>query len=371
MIKKSGLQKTCFIDVGFLLILFWIVLLISGKPAWCGFDFGGMKLPPGFKASTYFTGNGFDPDKKENAGGIPAIVSFVFDRRGNLYFARTANRLREIYDSDSAPIYRVPFGTTLITPKNEKKFLFGPEIKDPDEVAVNSKGDVFVSSSDLREGYGSVYRLSPDGKATLFAGGRPGKRTPVLFMDPDGIAFDPDNNVYVIDRDLGVVVKLDPKGKVINRKFIKNIGRGRTLTYDPRGFLWVGSDGPHFTPHEDGSGMIYRASLSDGKLKLLHSGPLASGMSLSPGGNIFAAQRRSGLLFALTPEGKRVEFASFSAEAALRTLVFPPNTKENQQAGIAGDLFVMVFPMLDYPVREIIRISGPFDEYVKKADRRQ
>jgi hypothetical protein len=26
----------------------------------------------------------------------------------------------------------------------------------------------------------------------------------------------------------------------------------------------------------------------------------------------------------------------------------------------------MVFPMLDYPVREVIRITGPFDDYVKR-----
>jgi hypothetical protein len=117
----------------------------------------------------------------------------------------------------------------------------------------------------------------------------------------------------------------------------------------------------------DGSGKIYRAVLPDGKLQLLHSGPLPSGMSLSPGGNLFVAQRRSGKLFALTVEGKHVEFASFTRRSALRTLSFPPITKETKQAGIAGDLFVMVFPMLDYPVREIIRISGPFDGYVTKA----
>jgi hypothetical protein len=35
--------------------------------------------------------------------------------------------------------------------------------------------------------------------------------------------------------------------------------------------------------------------------------------------------------------------------------------------GIAGDLFVMVFPMLDYPVREVIRITGPFDDYIKRG----
>lgn len=123
----------------------------------------------------------------------------------------------------------------------------------------------------------------------------------------------------------------------------------------------------HTRPHVDGSGLIYRVSLSDAKLELVHSGPLPSGMSLSPGGALFVAQRRSGKIFALTPEGKRVEFASFKGQSDVCTLGFPLITAETKKAGIAGDLFAMVFPMLDYPVREIIRISGPFDAYVKQA----
>jgi len=366
---KNLIRKINFHPFRLISILLLAVLVLHSGAAGGGFDFDDMTLPPGFKASTYFTGSGFDPDENQNAGGIPAIVSFVFDHDGNLYFARTANRLREIYDSDSAPIYRVPADVRRIDPKTERKYLFGPELKDPDEVAVNDKGEVFVSSSDLREGFGSVYRLSSDGKAALFAGGPPAKGGRPLFMDPEGIAFDHQGQVYVTDRDLGKVVKLDQSGRVIHPDFMTGLGRVRTLTFDPRGFFWVGSDGPHFTPHEDGSGRIFRADLPDGRLKLLHSGPLASGMGLSPKGNLFAAQRRSGLLFALTPGGRRVEFAAFRGNAALRTLAFPPDTKATRQAGIAGDLFVMVFPELDYPVREIIRISGPFDDYVEKAVR--
>jgi hypothetical protein len=90
-------------------------------------------------------------------------------------------------------------------------------------------------------------------------------------------------------------------------------------------------------------------------------------MSLSPEGNLFVAQRRSGRIFVLTPERRRVDFASFGRGAALRTLVFPPDTEQTRRAGIAGSLFVLVFPELDYPVREVIRISGPFDEYVRAS----
>ena len=343
-----------------LLALFTTTAVAAGD----GFDFKGMKLPPGFTATTYITAEGFDITPGKSAPGLPAIVTINFDGQGNLYFARTANRLREIYGSNSGAIYRIPVGPAKITTATEKKIRFGPPLSDPDEMGVNATGEVFVSTMDRRTQVGSVYKLSPSGRATLFAGGA---GAPQLLQDPEGIAFDAAGNVYVADDDLGRVVKLDPKGMVLNPKFISGAERFRTLTYDPRGFLWVGSDGLHSSAHVDGSGRIYRASLPDGKLKLLHSGPLASGMGLSPGGNLFSAQRRSGKIFALTPEGKYVGFATFGGQSALRTLAFPPDNAATRKAGIAGDLFVMVFPMLDYPVREIIRIRGPFDKFVKEA----
>lgn len=343
------------------------VSLCSAKTGWAKLNMEDVELPPGFTVTTYITGNDFDPDKEQNARGIPAIVTLVFDNQGTLYCARTANRLREIYGSNAAQIYRIPPGGAKVTPRTEAQFLFGPPLPDPDELAVSKGGDVFVSSCDPIKGYGSVFRLSASGKAGLFAGGPPTPGNPPLLKDPEGITFDQSGNVYVIDYELGVVVKLDMSGRVINPRFITGMGRGRTLTFDPRGYLWIGSDGPHESLHIDGSGRIYKATLPEGTVSLVHTGPLPSGMSLSPGGNLFVAQRRSGKIFALTPEGKYVRFASFFASPALRTLVFPPVTEETKRLGIAGDLFVMVFPWLDYPVREVIRISGPFDAYLKEA----
>lgn len=338
------------------------LVLVPFTCAWvaAGYDPAGLKLPPGFKVMTYVTGSGFH----EGERGIPAVVSMMFHTDGTLYFARTANRLREIYGRSSAPIYRIPPGEAKITPESEKTFLFGPPLEDPDELGINARGEVFVSTRNPA-GYGSIYRLNAAGKSSRFAGGPPSSGSP-LFLDPEGIAFDKKGNVYVVDKDLGVVVQLDPDGKVLNRRWISEIGRGRTLTFDPRDYLWIGSDGPHDTPHIDGSGQIFRFHLASKKLDVVHSGPLPSGMGLTPDGNLFVAQRRSHKLFALTADGKRVEFASFTGRSALRTLAIPPDTEQTRKLGIAGDLFVMVFPMLDYPVREVIRISGPFDAYVAR-----
>ncbi|HXV83745.1 MAG TPA: hypothetical protein VEG60_28135 [Candidatus Binatia bacterium] len=326
-----------------------------------GYNPDGLKLPPGFKATTYVTGSGFHQDQR----GIPAIVSMAFHTDGTLYFARTANRLREIYGQSNARLYRIPPGGANITPATEKQYLFGPPLDDPDDLAINRQGEIFVSTSHPT-GYGSIYRLSPDGQGSLFAGGKPSSRNPLL-QDPDGVAFDNAGNVYVVDNALGVVVKLDNQGKVLDPRWLSGIGRGRTLTVDSKGFLWIGSDGPHDSEPIDRNGEIIRVQLSTGKSEVVDSGVLPSGMSFSPGQNLFVAQRRAHKLFALTPDGKRVEIASFTERAALRTLVFPPVTEQTRKLGIAGDLFVMVFPLLDYPVREVIRISGPFDEYVRRS----
>jgi DNA-binding beta-propeller fold protein YncE len=353
--QAGGLQPLL---TGAAIVLF--AFFVATRPVGAGYDRSGVKLPPGFTVSTYVTGAGFH----ENQRGIPAVVAMSFHTDGTLYFARTANRLKEIYGRSAARIYRTPPGEAKLTPETENRFLFGDGLEDPDELGVNPAGDVFVSTRNAA-GYGGVYRIRPGGKTSLFAGGPSASGKP-LFQDPEGIAFDKAGNVYVIDNDLGTVVKLDSSGKVLDPRWIPRVGRGRTLTFDPRGYLWIGSDGPHDSEHIDGSGEILRFHLASGKLETVHSGPLPSGMGLTPGGNLFVAQRRSHKLFALTPDGKRIEFASFTGRSALRTLAFPPVTEHTRKLGIAGDLFVMVFPMLDYPVREIIRISGPFDAYVGK-----
>jgi sugar lactone lactonase YvrE len=333
-------------------------LLASG---FAGYDPSGLRLPPGFQASIYVTGAGFHDDQR----GIPAVVSMTFDHRSTLYFARTANRLKEIYGRGDARVYRMPPGAAKVTPATENRFLFGPPLEDPDELAVNRRGEVFVSASHPA-GYGVIYRLNSNGSASLFAGGPAVSGEPLL-RDPEGIAFDKADNVYIVDTSLGVVVKLDDKGKVLDPRWLTGLGRGRTLTVDAKDNLWIGSDGAHDSEPIDRNGEILRVPLSGGKPETVYSGALPSGVSFSPGENLFVAQRRAHKIFALTPAGKRVEFALFTGRSSLRTLAFPPVTDQTRKLGIAGDLFVMVFPMLDYPVREIIRITGPFDDYIKRS----
>jgi hypothetical protein len=95
-------------------------------------------------------------------------------------------------------------------------------------------------------------------------------------------------------------------------------------------------------------------------------GPLPAGFSQSPGGALFVVQRRTGQLFALTPDGRRLDFAAARNGSFLRGLAFAPVTPETRRAGIAGDLFVVLVSRSLWMINEVVRISGPFDDWVRQ-----
>ncbi|MGH7263303.1 MAG: hypothetical protein ACREMB_00415, partial [Candidatus Rokuibacteriota bacterium] len=119
------------------------------------------------------------------------------------------------------------------------------------------------------------------------------------------------------------------------------------------------------SPFQDGTGEIWRVG-PDGVPRLLLQGPLAAGMTLSPGGALVVAQRRTGKLFALTPDGQRLEFAAGSGATTVRAVAFAPITAETRRHGIAGDLFVVTLSRQAWAVNEVVRVSGAFDEWVRR-----
>ena len=341
--------------------LWALIVLLSVVPA-----SAEISLPPGFTTSVYVTGQGFDPSQERGARGIPAGATMAFDQAGALYLARTGARFRQGEIDDLWPIYRIPPGGARITRDTEARYLFGPPLRNGQIAGVNAQGEVFVTTYDRDRKLGALYRMKDD-RPLLFAGGTPPPGSPPLLRNPEGVAFDGSGNLYVADREQGFVVKLDPAGKVLDPQYL-NVGRPRTLAFDEKGHLWIGSDGTAATPFQDGSGQIWRAS-PDGAPTLLLQGPLPTGTGLSPGGAFFVAQRRTGTIFAVTPEGKRIEFAASTEDSALRGLAFAPVTPQTRRAGIAGDLFVIAFPRQNFMINEVIRISGPFDEFVERESR--
>ncbi len=67
----------------------------------------------------------------------------------------------------------------------------------------------------------------------------------------------------------------------------------------------------------------------------------------------------------LGPDGERAPFARFTDGDLPRGVAFAPVTPETQRGGIAGDMFVVIINRNAWPVNEVLRISGPFEEFVR------
>jgi hypothetical protein len=99
---------------------------------------------------------------------------------------------------------------------------------------------------------------------------------------------------------------------------------------------------------------------------LLH-GPVAAGMGAGPAGHLFVADRQGTQIFAIAPDGRSIPFARFSDGDAPRSLTFAPVTPATERAGIAGDLFVVAISRGTWPINEVLRISGPFERFLREA----
>jgi len=317
-------------------------------------------LPAGFTVQVYVTGEGFDAGR--GLPGIPATSTLALDDAGFLYLARTGRRYTGGEVEDLWPIYRIPPGGARLTLDTEARYLHGPPLRNPQVAAVRGGREVLVTTFDHDRKIGVLYRMR-DGRAELLAGGTPDRGSPPLLRQPEGAAVDAAGHVYVADRLQGLVVRLDSSGRVLDPRYIK-VTRPRVLAAGGKGRLWVGSDGDAMAPWQQGQGEIWSVS-PEGAATPTVRGPIPAGISMSPGGHLFVADRQAAEIFVVGPEGKRTEFARFTEGDAPRSLAFAPVTSETHRAGIAGDLFVVTINRGAWPVNEVLRISGPFDEFVR------
>ncbi|MGH7340092.1 MAG: hypothetical protein ACREKH_06350, partial [Candidatus Rokuibacteriota bacterium] len=231
-------------------ILFALSLLwVAPRPA-----AAEMRLPPGFTAQVYVTGEGFDTDSTRGIRGIPATTTLTFDQAGLLYLARSGRRYvgGEVYDL--WPIYRIPAGGARLSPDVERRYFYGPPLLKPQVGAMRAGRELFVTTFDRERKVGAIYRLA-DGRAELFAGGTPERGARPILRQPEASAVDSAGNLYVADRAEGVVVRLNPEGRVLDPGFV-TVPRPRLLAVDDRDHLWVGSDGNAEAPYQQGPGAI-------------------------------------------------------------------------------------------------------------------
>lgn len=321
-----------------------------------------LRLPSGFTAQVYVTGEGFDTDATRGIRGIPATSTLAFDQAGLLYLARTGRRYVGGEAYDLWPVYRIPAGGARLRPDVEGRYFYGPPLLNPQVGAVRRGRELFITTFDRERKVGALYRVV-DGRAELFAGGTPERGARPILKQPEASAVDSAGNLYVADRAENVVVRLGPEGRVLDPKFVA-ISRPRLLAVDDRDHLWIGSDGSAEAPYQQGPGEIVRVS-PQGVSEVVYRGPVVAALGVGPGGTLFVADRHEKQIFVLAPDGKRIEFAGFTDGDVPRSLVFAPLTPETRRAGVAGDLFVIAIKGGTWPVNEVLRISGPFDDLVR------
>ena len=333
-------------------VLLLLALVLLSAPA--GAE---MLLPPGFTAKIYVSGEGFDGTRA--ATGIPSSSTLAFDPSGILYLARNGRRYQGGEVEDIWPVYRVPVGGGRLGKAAEASFLYGPPLPNP-QVGIVRGHELLVTTYDRDRALGVLYRIV-DGRAELVAGGTPPRGEAPMLKQPEGVALDPAGNLYVADRAQNVVVQLDPHGRLLDPRWF-SVPRPRLIA--SRGDrIWVSSDGDAEAPWQRGTGEIWTVG-PDGR-QLALRGPIAFGMSASPAGHLFVADRQGARLLALGADGTSTEFASFTEGDAPRAVIFAPDTEATRRAGIAGDLFVILIRRGTFTLNEIVRVSGPFDSFVR------
>jgi sugar lactone lactonase YvrE len=333
-----------------------LALLLLLAPAVAGAE---MRLPAGFTAQLYVTGQGFDGSRL--APGIPATGTLAFDPAGTLYAARTGRRYiggGEV--EDVWPLFRIPPGGAKVTRETEADYLYGPPLPNGQLGVVRGGRELLVTTYDRERRHGVLYSVV-DGRARLLAGGTPAPGQAPVLRQPEGVAVDASGHLYVADRQHGAVLRLDAEGRVLDPRWL-TLPRPRLLV--ARGDrLWVAADGEAEAPWQRGTGEVWVVE-PDGR-RLVLRGPISSGMDVSPGGHLFLADRQGARVLAVGAGGAAFDFAKFTDGDAPRTLAWAPDTEATRRAGIAGDLFVAVIRRGTWALNEIVRISGPFDDLVR------
>ncbi len=347
-------------------VLFAAALTLLG-PVTAGAE---IVLPPGFTARVYVTGDGFASSEGSRGRGIPGTATLAVDHAGALYLARTGRRYTGGEYEYLSFMYRIPPGGARLTPQVEARYFHGPPLTNAQISGGRGGRDLLVTTFDRDRRVGVLYRLA-GGRTQLLAGGSPPEAgQPPLLVQPEWTAVTSRGDVYVADRDRGVVMRLDADGQVRDPSFVR-LTRPRVLAVDQADYLWIGGDGAAEAPWQPGPGEIWRVG-PNGDRRLVLEGPVVQGLAVGPSGLVFASDRQTSEVFALTAEGTRLALARFTDGDAPRGLTVVPVTPETRAAGLAGDLLIAVIRGGVFQLNEIVRISGPFDELARRprdADR--
>src|SRR5215831_6885794 len=177
-----------------------------------------------------------------------------------------------VYAATGAParVYR-------ITPDGKATVIFEPKELQVQAVALGKDGAVYAATSPD----GKVYKITRSAKAAAGAA----EFTAEPFFEPKtkyiwGLAFDAEGKLYIATGDNGEIYRVEKTGQ--GSVFFKSDeAHIRVLAFDPKGNLMAGSDG---------SGLVYRISPA-GEGFVLYSAPRKeiTALAVDGEGNIYAA----------------------------------------------------------------------------------
>ncbi len=145
------------------------------------------------------------------AGSFGSADGLGSDARFNTPQGLAVDRQGNVYVAD----HGIPFSIRKVTPQGLVTTIPGIPAYFPSGIAVDATGNIYLT--DLNGG--SIFKITPAGVATRFAGGSylnaaDGRGTAAGFHLPGGLALDPAGNLYVADTGNFLVRKVTPSGVV-------------------------------------------------------------------------------------------------------------------------------------------------------------
>ena len=273
-----------------------------------------IRLPPGFAKEVYVTGQGFATGR--GSRGHPCHVDPGLRPAGSLFLARTGARYQDARRTTSRRCTACRQAGRRLTPDTEARFLYGPPLRNVQATAVRGGLELFVTTFDRDRRLG--VRLPAGRRARRALRGRhpaPERRAPAPPAGGRRRSTRPDTSTSPIGNRAPCVL-LDPSGRVLDPRYVA-VQRPRVLAIDASDTLWIGADGNAEAPWQQGPGEIWRVP-RDGTPALLLRGPMPAAIAASPGGHLLVADRQGSELFALTPDGQRIPFVSYTQGDAPR-----------------------------------------------------